>query len=152
MFFLATCVYLLGTLPVRLATQRKSLRKFNLLLLATTCDSVWPRLKRRRERKTSEPIQKLLTSEEEEPLWKSGQLGSGNPRALINTMWWLLTQHFGLRGRQEHHNMKVEDFCLQRDDDGIEYLTFAEGPTKNEARRAKGQTPTGYTEDVCHRQ
>ena len=26
--------------------------------------------------------------------------------------------------------MKVEDFCLQRDDDGIEYLTFAEGPTK----------------------
>ena len=26
--------------------------------------------------------------------------------------------------------MKVEDFCLQRDDDGIEYLTFAKGPTK----------------------
>ena len=26
--------------------------------------------------------------------------------------------------------MKVKDFCLQRDDDGIEYLTFAEGPTK----------------------
>ena len=26
--------------------------------------------------------------------------------------------------------MKVEDFCLQRDDDGIEYLTFAEGSTK----------------------
>ena len=73
---------------------------------------------------------KSLTNEEGETLWKSGQRGSGNPRALINTMWWLLTQHFGLRGRQEHHNMKVEDFCLQRDDDGIEYLTFAEGPTK----------------------
>ena len=26
--------------------------------------------------------------------------------------------------------MKVEDFCLQRDDDGIEYLSFADGPTK----------------------
>ena len=73
---------------------------------------------------------KSFTNEEEETLWKSGQLGSGNPRALMNTMWWLLTQHFGLRGRQEHHNMKVEDFCLQRDDDGIEYLTFAEVPTK----------------------
>ena len=72
----------------------------------------------------------LINEEEEETLWKSGQLGSGNPRALINTMWWLLTQHFGLRGRQEHHNMKVEDFCLQQDDDGIEYLTFAEGPKK----------------------
>ena len=45
-------------------------------------------------------------------------------------MLWLLTQHFGLRGRQEHRNMKVEDFCLQWDDDGLEYLTLAEGPTK----------------------
>ena len=26
--------------------------------------------------------------------------------------------------------MKIEDFCLQRDDDGIEYPTFAEGRTK----------------------
>ena len=94
---------------------------------------------------------KSLTNEEEETLWKSGQFGSRNPRALINTMWWLLTQQFGLRGRQEHHNMKVEDFCLQRDDDGwIPY--FRRRSYRNEARRAKGQTPTGYTEDVCHRQ
>ena len=41
----ATCLCLWGNLPVRLANQRKSLRKFNLRLLATTCDSVWPRLK-----------------------------------------------------------------------------------------------------------
>ena len=33
-----------GNLPVRLATQRKSLRKFNLRPLATTCRSVWPGL------------------------------------------------------------------------------------------------------------
>ena len=65
---------------------------------------------------------KSFSNEEEETLWKSGQLGSGNPRALVNTMWWLLTQHFGLRGRQEHHNMKVEDFRLQREDDGIDTL------------------------------
>ena len=43
-FFFATCVYLWGNLPVRLATQRKSLRKLNLPLLATTCESVWPGL------------------------------------------------------------------------------------------------------------
>ena len=73
---------------------------------------------------------KSLTNEEKETLWKSGQLGSGNPRELIMSTWWLLTQHFGFRGRQEHHHMKVEDFCLQQDDDGIEYLTFAKGPTK----------------------
>ena len=40
MYFFATCVYL----RVRLATQRKSLRKFNLCPLATTWESVWPRL------------------------------------------------------------------------------------------------------------
>ena len=34
---------------------------------------------------------KSLTNEEEETFWKSGQLGSGNLRAIINTMWWLLT-------------------------------------------------------------
>ena len=45
-------------------------------------------------------------------------------------MWWLLTWHFGLRGRQEHHQTKFEDFTLQRDYDGNEFLTFAEGPTK----------------------
>ena len=40
----ATRVYLWGNLPVRLASQCKSLRKFNLRSLATTCRSVWPGL------------------------------------------------------------------------------------------------------------
>lgn len=71
-----------------------------------------------------------LTMEEEEVLWKCGQLGVETPRAMINTLWWLLTQHLGLRGRQEHHEMKVEDFTLDRDNLGNEFITFAEGPTK----------------------
>ena len=37
-------MYLRGNLRVRLATQRKSLCKFNLRPLATTCRSVWPGL------------------------------------------------------------------------------------------------------------
>ena len=44
MSFLATCVYLRGNLRARLATQRKSLRKFNLRSLATTFRSVCPGL------------------------------------------------------------------------------------------------------------
>ena len=36
MFLFATCVYLRGNLRVRLVTQRKFLRKFNLRPLATT--------------------------------------------------------------------------------------------------------------------
>ena len=71
-----------------------------------------------------------MTKEEEEVLWENGQLGGGTPWTLFNTIWWLLTQHFDLRGRQEHHQMKVEDFTFQRDDDRNEFLTFAKGPTK----------------------
>jgi len=58
-------------------------------------------LKLREEGKGKRPNRsKSLTHEDEETLWKSGQLGSGNPRALINTMWWLqlLRQHFWLEG------------------------------------------------------
>jgi len=45
-------------------------------------------------------------------------------------MWWLLTQHFGLRGRQELHDMKVDDFQLCKDDKYVEFLQFTEGQTK----------------------
>lgn len=45
-------------------------------------------------------------------------------------MWFILTQHFGLRGCQEHHSINVKDFNLCRDDHGIEYITFKENPTK----------------------
>ena len=55
-------------------------------------------------------------------------------------MWWLLTEHFGLRGRQEHHQMKVEDVTLQRDDDGNVFLAFAEGPTKTRQGRLGAKT------------
>ena len=45
-------------------------------------------------------------------------------------MWWILIQQFGLRGRQEHHSMSVEDFKLCKDDCGTEYVIFNENPTK----------------------
>ena len=44
MCFFATYVYVLGNLRVCLGSQRESLQKFNLRLLATNCGSVWPRL------------------------------------------------------------------------------------------------------------
>ena len=71
-----------------------------------------------------------LSEEEEEILWKSEKLGGKTPESLIHTMWWLLTQQFGLRGRQEHHGMRLEDFRIMKGDDGQEFVEFAEGPTK----------------------
>ena len=71
-----------------------------------------------------------LTREEEEVLWECRQLGNSSPRSLLYTMWWLLSQHLGLRGCQEHYTMNVEDFTLSKDDNDNEFKTFAEGPTK----------------------
>lgn len=71
-----------------------------------------------------------LTREEEEILWQSGQLGDETPKSIIRTLWWQLTQHFGLRGRQEHHSMRVEDFKFRRDESGTTYIMFSEGITK----------------------
>ena len=41
---------------------------------------------------------KALTTEDEELLWSKGLLGSQSPKSLIATMWFVLMQHFGLRG------------------------------------------------------
>jgi len=73
---------------------------------------------------------KALTTEDEELLWSKGLLGSQSPKSLITTMWFLLTQHFGLRGCQEHHDMYVEDFSFSKDDNGVEYITYEEIPQK----------------------
>ena len=63
-------------------------------------------------------------------LWREQSLGDSSPRVLSQTMWWIITQHFGLTGRQEHHSMEVEDFSFCVDDSGTDYVTFKDNPTK----------------------
>lgn len=72
-----------------------------------------------------------LSPEEEEILWQCGQFGFESPRALLHTVWWFIGHHFGLRGRSEHHNLKIEDFQLSVDSKNRKYMTFAESLTKN---------------------
>ena len=81
------------------------------------------------------------TKQEEELLWKESKFGSTTPEALLNTMWWLLTQDFGLRGWQEHHNMKVDDFQLCKDDNGVDFVQFTEGHTKTRQEVGTQSTP-----------
>ena len=72
---------------------------------------------------------KNASHDEIEQLWQSGQFGYHSPMALINTLWRLFTLYFGLRGRQEHLNMKTEDFTFKKHD-GFTYVTFSEAITK----------------------
>ena len=71
-----------------------------------------------------------ITRTEEASLWTGGQLGTSDPRTLIHTMWWIFGMHFGVRTREEHYEMKIEDFVYKYDDENREYLTFSENATK----------------------
>lgn len=72
-----------------------------------------------------------LTENDEEQLWSSGVLGSENPVSLNYTMFFLFSQHFGTRGRQEHHQIRIEDLRVVRDSSGkTTHVEWIEGPTK----------------------
>ena len=82
---------------------------------------------------------KSLTDEEIEVLWSSNQLGRENPRTLIQTVWWHNCLHFGMRSREEHHGLKIEDFTIEYDSIGRKFVSFNEGPTKTRNKGLKFQ-------------
>ena len=51
-------------------------------------------------------------------------------QSLINSLWWWMTQHFGLRGRQEHHPLMLDDLKVHTGDDGERYYILSEKRTK----------------------
>lgn len=54
-----------------------------------------------------------------------------NPVSLNYTVFFLISQHFGTRGRQEHHQMRIEDFKVCYGVDGkVDIIEWMEGPTK----------------------
>ena len=57
-----------------------------------------------------------LITAEENILWETGQLGCNSSRSLIQTVWWNNCLHFGMRGREEHHSLKIEQFCIEGDE------------------------------------
>ena len=64
-----------------------------------------------------------ITDEEVNILYDKKLLGILNAEALLNTMWFMNTKHFGLRGCDEHVQ-------LLTDVNGAEYLEFSERQTK----------------------
>ena len=45
-------------------------------------------------------------------------LGKMNPVSLNYTVYFLISQDFGTRGRQEHHQLKIEDLKVSHGIDG----------------------------------
>ena len=68
---------------------------------------------------------------EEEMLWKSGVLGGDNPQSLNYTVFYVVSQHFGTRGCQEHHQIRLEHLKIVKNAEGqTEYMERIEGVTK----------------------
>ena len=79
-----------------------------------------------------------LRVEDEDILWSTEKLGDNNSTSLVQTMWFLTTQHFGLRGCREHSSLHVEDFVFHYENN-TEYIEFHEDPT---IPRQSTQRPT----------
>ena len=67
-----------------------------------------------------------LSLEDEEMIWSSGVLDGNSPSSLNYLVFFLVSQHMGTRGRQEHHQIRVEDLRIVRDVDGD--VTYIEWP------------------------
>ena len=57
-------------------------------------------------------------------LFSSGFFGASNPLALQTTVWWKITDHFGLRARDESRKLKYGDLKLKKDTDGRNFLEW----------------------------
>ena len=72
-----------------------------------------------------------LTLEEEKQLWEKGVLGCTNPTSLNYSIFYTISQQFGTRGCQEHHQIRVEDLKFVKDVSGKTiYVEWVEGITK----------------------
>ena len=68
---------------------------------------------------------KSLSEAEKNILWESRQIGCNSSRSLIQTVWWNNCLHFGMRGRDEHHSLKMEkQFSLEIDENGRHYISY----------------------------
>ncbi|XP_074624356.1 uncharacterized protein KIAA1958-like [Acropora palmata] len=64
-----------------------------------------------------------LTDFEVDELYRKGQLGSETPDAMLNTLWFNNSTHFGMRGGKEHRDLCSGDIQLQEDISGGEAIS-----------------------------
>ena len=82
-----------------------------------------------------------LENSDIEKMWATGVLGDSSPEVLQNTVWFLLTVHMGMRGRDEHYKLQYGDFNIQSADDNYQYVEFNERDTKTRT----GETSVEYS-------
>ena len=90
-----------------------------------------------------------LTDDELIIMYDKNIMGNAGPGSLINALWWNNCNYFGMRGCQEHRDMRWGDIKLKRRIDSTEYLEYTERQTKTRQGDKPGNTraikPTMWT-------
>lgn len=82
-----------------------------------------------------------LTTEEEEILWGSGQLGHCCPQALVDTMLYMCGIYFALRSGQEHRALRFDPSQIELVEKSGEraFLRYTEDVSKNNPGGLRGR-------------
>ncbi|XP_043081885.1 zinc finger MYM-type protein 2 isoform X3 [Puntigrus tetrazona] len=66
-----------------------------------------------------------ISPEDQHLLKHSPALDPGNPKGLLNKVWYDIQLHFGLRGKEGNRHLQPDAFALNRDQNGFKYFTMA---------------------------
>ena len=83
-----------------------------------------------------------LSNEETQHLFETGYFGSRSPTVLQRTVWWIITQHFGHRARDEGRQMCFGDIEIEKEfGTETEYLVWY---TERSTKTRNGERPMGH--------
>eukprot|EP00732_Lithocolla_globosa_P002396 Lithocolla_globosa_v1_NODE_1555_length_2489_cov_9.147083.p1 type:complete len:563 gc:universal NODE_1555_length_2489_cov_9.147083:2271-583(-) len=73
----------------------------------------------------------IVNAEQKLMLFQDGHLGAKNPTVLLDTVYWLNTEYYGLRGRDQHSTMILSQISKEYDPDQCsKYREFDETRSK----------------------
>ena len=83
----------------------------------------------------------VITEEEEEKLWSTGQLGDSSPQQLLNTILYYCGLYFALRSGKEHRQLRRSPPQIELFERPAEraYLRYSEDVSKNHPGGLKGR-------------
>ena len=73
----------------------------------------------------------IFTEAEELFMWANDIFGNDSSEVLQYTLYFYNSKLFGLRGREEHHDLNVTDFCMGSDSDGRKFIEYTSRRRKN---------------------
>jgi len=64
-------------------------------------------------------------------MWQKGIFGDSSGEILQYTLYFYNCKLFGLRGREEHHDLEIDDFVFGKDRNDMQYMEYTSRRRKN---------------------